>query len=54
MRHFDKMEGSSYIQNWNINNLHGSAMSPKPLVNNFQWIEDHSQFNEDFRKTKTI
>ena len=26
-------------------------MSSKLLVNNFEWIEDTSQFNEDFRKT---
>ena len=26
-------------------------MSQKPLVNNFEWIEDACQFNEQFVKT---
>ena len=25
-------------------------MSQKPSVNNFEWIEDNSQLNEDFTK----
>ena len=33
-----------------INNLHGWAMSQKPSINNFEWIKDTSQFNEDFMK----
>ena len=31
-------------------NLYGWAMSQKLLVNKFGWIEDTSQFNEDFIK----
>ena len=27
-------------------------MSQKLLVNNSEWIEDNSQFNEDFKKKK--
>ena len=30
--------------------LYGWKMSQKLLVNNFEWNEDSSQFNEDFRK----
>ena len=30
------------------NNLYGWAMSQKRPVNKFEWIEDTSQFNEDF------
>ena len=32
------------------NNFHGQAISEKLPVNNFEWIKDTSQFNEDFMK----
>ena len=35
----DKNKESSYIQSWNVNNLHGWAMSQKLLVNNFEWTK---------------
>ena len=35
---------------WNVNNLNGWAMPQKLPVNKFEWIEDTSQFNEDFIK----
>ena len=38
----------SYIQHWDVNNFYGWAMLQKLPVNNFEWIEDTSQFNEDF------
>ena len=54
---------SSYIQYWEVNNLYGPfnliynlynlhcpTMSQKLPVNNFEWIKDISQFNEDFIK----
>ena len=40
----------SYLQYWDVNNLYGWAMSQKRLVNNFEWIKDTFQFNEDFIK----
>ena len=33
-----------------INNLYGWSMSQTLPVNNFDWIKDTSQFNEDFIK----
>ena len=31
-----------------MNNLYGWAMSQKLPVNNFEWIKDFSQLNENF------
>ena len=33
-----------------VNNLCGWAKPQKLSVNNFKWIKDTSQFNEDFTK----
>ena len=40
----------SYLKYWNVNSLYGWAMLRKLPVNNFEWIGDTSQFNEDFIK----
>ena len=45
-----KNKESSYLQHWDINNLYDWAMLPDLAVNNFEWIEDTSQFNEGFIK----
>ena len=45
-----KNKDLSYIQYWDLNNLYGLAKSQKLPVNNFKWIKDTSQFNEDFIK----
>ena len=50
MKNYDKNKELSYIQYWDVNNLYGWAMSQKLPVNNFEWIKDTSQFNEDFIK----
>ena len=50
MKDYDKNKESSYIQYWDVNNLYGWGMSQRLPVNNFEWIEDTSQFNEDFIK----
>ena len=47
---YDKNKESPYLQYWDVNNLYGWAMSQKLPVNNFEWIKDTSQFNEDFIK----
>ena len=39
-----------YLQYWDVNNLYGWAMSQNLPVNNFEWIKDTFQFNEDFIK----
>ena len=51
MKDHDKNKESLYLQYWDVNNLYGWAMSQNFPVNNFEWIEDTSQFNEDFIKT---
>ena len=50
MKDSDKNKESSFIQNWDLNNLYGWAMSQKLPVNNSEWIKDTSQFNEELIK----
>ena len=50
IKDYDKNKESPYIQYWDVNNLCGWAMSQNLPVNNFEWIKDTSQFNEDFIK----
>ena len=50
VKDYDKNQESSYLQYWDANNLYGWAMSQKLPVNNFEWIRNTSQFNEDFAK----
>ena len=50
IKNYDKNKESPYLKYWDLNNLYGWAMSQKLLVNNFEWIEDTFQFNEDFIK----
>ena len=51
MKDCDKNEELSYLKYWEVNNLCSVAMSQKLPVNKFEWIEDTSQFNEDFIKS---
>ena len=50
MKDYDKIKESSYIQYWDVNNLHGWAMLQKLPVDNFAQKKDTSQFNKDFMK----
>ena len=50
MKDYDKNKESSYLNYWDVNNWFGWAMSQKFPVNNFEWIEETSQFYEDFIK----
>ena len=50
MKDYDKKKESSYLKYWHVSNFYGWAMSQKLPVNKFEWIEDTSQFNEDFIK----
>ena len=47
-----KNNESSYLQYWNVNNLYGWNMSENLSINNFEWIEDTCEFNEDFIKDR--
>ena len=51
MEYYDKNKESPYLNYWDISNLYGWAMSQKLPVNRFEWIEDTSQFNENFIKS---
>ena len=50
MKKYDKNKALSYLKHWDVNNLYGWPMSQKFLENNFEWINDTSEFNEDFTK----
>ena len=50
MKNYDKDKEISYIQYLYTNNLYGWTMSQKLPVNGFEWVEDLSQFKEDFIK----
>ena len=54
MKDYDKNRKSSYIQYCDVNNSYRWAMSQKLPINNFEWIKDPSQFNEDFIKKKAM
>ena len=50
MKSYDKNKESSYLKYLDVNNIHRWAMSQMLSVNKFEWIEETSQFNEDFIK----
>ena len=48
MKNYDKNGESSYLQYWHVNNLYSGAMSQKLPGNNFEWMKDTFESNEDF------
>ena len=50
MKNYDKDMESSYLEYLDANNLYGWLMSQRFPVNVFEWVEELSQFNEDFIK----
>ena len=50
IKEYDKNKESSYLNYWDVNNLHDRTMSQKLAVNEFEWIEETSEFKEDFIK----
>ena len=50
MADYDKSKESSCLNYLDVNNLYGLPMSQKLPVNNSEWIEDTSWFNEDVIK----
>ena len=50
MNDYDKNKESSYLNHWDIINSHGWTILAKFSVNNFEWLEETCQFNEDFIK----
>ena len=50
MKDYEKNRESSYLQYWDANNLYVWPMLEILPVNNFEWIKDTSQINEDFIK----
>ena len=48
MKNYDKDMELPYLKYLGAKNLYGWAISKKPSVNGFEWVEDLSQFKEDF------
>ena len=50
MKDFDKDKELPCLPYWDLNDLYGWARSQQIWVDNCEWIEDTSQFNDDFIK----
>ena len=50
MRNYHKNQESSYLTYLDANNLYEWAMSQKLPVYGFEWVNELSEFNEDFIK----
>ena len=50
MKYYDQHKESAYFQYWDVSNIYGWAILQKLPANNFEWIKETSQFNEDILK----
>ena len=48
MKNNNKNKEPSHLKYWDVNNFYRWAMSQKLPENGFKWVEETSQFNEDF------
>ena len=51
MKEYDKNKESLYLKYWDVSYLYSWLMLQRLSVNNFEWIENISEFNEDFIKS---
>ena len=51
IKNHDKNKESSYLRYWDMNNLHGQAMSQKLPVGRFDWLKETCKYNNDFIKS---
>ena len=50
MKDYDKNKETSYLKYWDANYLFGWAMLLKLPIDGFKWVEDASQFVENYNK----
>ena len=51
MKDYDNSKESLYLKCLDVNHLYGWAMLQKLSVDGFEWVEDISEFNENFIKS---
>ena len=51
LKNYEKKKESSYIKYKDVNNLYRWSMSQRLPVNDFKWVDEPSQFQEDFIKS---
>ena len=51
MKEYDKNKEYLYLKYWDVSYLYSWLMLQRLSVNNFEWIENISEFNEDFIKS---
>ena len=51
MKNYHKNKGLSYLKYQDVNNLYGREISEKLPINDLNWVENISEFDESFIKT---